>query len=392
MSSSPDRVFPDGHRGLRILHVVENLGDQAVENWLLRILGESRKTHPRHHWTFYSTLRIPGKRDADARDLGADVLHTPSDLSDTSRFIAALHRTMKIGRFDVLHAHHDVMSALYLAASMGTGIRKRIVHIHNTSLSIPAAPAIKRAILREPMRQICLHRANMLVGISRDALQSMLGSRAPRPGKDVVVYYGIDTSRFCDGAGRRAGVREAIGIEPEQRIMLFAGRMNAYKNPVFLVDMLACLAESMPHVRAVFAGVGEDEATVAVRARRLGVEDRVRILGWRRDLPDLMAASDLLVWPGQEEPKEGLGLGIVEAQAAGLPIIMSRSVPDDAIVIPELVSVLPLAAGAEAWADEARRKLVSPQIPREEALRLVEASPFSLAAGTRNIIDLYPSD
>ena len=172
-------------------------------------------------------------------------------------------------------------------------------------------------------------------------------------------------------------------------VMLFAGRMIPYKNPLFVVEMLAKLASRIPDLHAVFAGVGSEEQTVRERARALGVQDRVRILGWRSDLPDLMLASDLLIWPGQEDPKEGLGLGIVEAQAAGLPIIMSLSVPDDAVVIPELVSVLPLARGVDELADEADRIISSARMTRSEALARVEDSPFSLRAGTENIMRLY---
>ncbi len=239
------------------------------------------------------------------------------------------------------------------------------------------------------MRQICLHLADVRAGISRDALRSMLRGRTPRPGKDVVVYYGIDTARFRAPRTSRERTRAEIGVGQEATIMLFAGRMIEYKNPLFLVEMLALMEESMPDLHAVFAGVGFEQVSVQKRAEELGVAEKIRILGWRDDLPELMLASDLLVWPGQEEPKEGLGLGIVEAQAAGLPILMSRSVPDDAIVIPELVSVMPLADGARTWAASASAILSSQHMSRIEALWGVDASPFSLRAGTANVMALY---
>jgi glycosyltransferase involved in cell wall biosynthesis len=97
----------------------------------------------------------------------------------------------------------------------------------------------------------------------------------------------------------------------------------------------------------------------------------------------------MLIWPGQEEPREGLGLGIIEAQAAGLPILMSRSVPDDAIEIEDLVTVLPLAAGSDAWAEAARLILSRERPDRRRCLATIEASRFSLDAGTRNIMELY---
>jgi glycosyltransferase involved in cell wall biosynthesis len=113
------------------------------------------------------------------------------------------------------------------------------------------------------------------------------------------------------------------------------------------------------------------------------------MLGFRNDVPELMMSSDVLMWPSLESPREGLGLGIVEAQAAGLPILMSRSVPDEAIIVPELVRVLPLAAGAGKWAEGVNELLQRSRLNRHEALARVEASSFSMAAGVSNFMALY---
>ncbi len=80
---------------VRVLHVVENMDDQAVESWLLRILGEAKESFPEYHWTFYSTLGKSGRGDARAQELGADVIHSPFPLADTGRFLRALRATME---------------------------------------------------------------------------------------------------------------------------------------------------------------------------------------------------------------------------------------------------------------------------------------------------------
>ena len=89
----------------------------------------------------------------------------------------------------------------------------------------------------------------------------------------------------------------------------------------------------------------------------LGLEDRVRMLGWRDDTVALMRVADLFVFPRAEEVsddlgKEGLGLVVVEAQAAGLSALLSRGIPDDAIVIPELCETLSVSEGSKAWASQ----------------------------------------
>jgi glycosyltransferase EpsF len=374
---------------VRLLHVVENLNDQAVESWLLRILGRALSDYPEFEWTFYCALGKSGRGDSRARELGAEVIQSSVPLSETVSFMRELRRTIVRGRFDVMHAHHDIVSALYLVASLGTGLRQRIVHIHNTSMSLPTPSAWKQSLVREPMRQICLHMADKRVGISRDALQSMIGDREPRAGRDLVVYYGIDTSRFDVDPDAITALRRTLDPSDSAKVILFAGRMTEYKNPRFAVSVAKELLDRGVAVVLAFAGVGPEEQPVKDLADQQGIGSSVRLLGWRADLPHLMLASDMLVWPGQEEPREGLGLGIVEAQAAGLPILMSRSVPEDAIEIEDLVTVMPLASGTDVWADAAGRILSRERPDRKRCLQAIEASRFSLEAGTRNIMELY---
>ena len=178
----------------------------------------------------------------------------------------------------------------------------------------------------------------------------------------------------------------------DAKLLLFAGRMVPYKNPLFVIEMLERLRQKLSMVAAVFAGTGELESAVRELARSKGLEDRVRVLGWRDDLPMLMRGCDLLLWPAQEVPKEGLGLGVVEAQAAGLPVLMSWSVPQDAVVVPSMVDILPLAAGPESWAERAYEIIGRPRLAYADALWQVEASPFSMENGVRNILALYGLD
>jgi glycosyltransferase involved in cell wall biosynthesis len=372
-----------------LLHVVENMHDQAVENWIFRIMRDSRARYPEFHWTFYCAHGQPGRLDNSVRELGGDIIHSPVSLGSTRKFISELHNTIERGRFDVMHAHHDIVSAVYLLAAARTPIRRRIVHVHNTSMELPTPSKMKKAIVWEPMRRVCLTLSDRIAGISRDALSSMIVGAAPKPGRDVVVYYGIDTSKFRNPRRSPAETRAAIDIAPDAKMILFGGRMTEYKNPRFVLDVLAEIRDAEPGAVAVFAGVGPEMDTVRRLAHDSGLSDRVRILGWRDDLAELMLTADLLLWPGHEVPKEGLGLGIVEAQAAGLPIIMSRSVPLDAVVIDELVSIVPLPLGAEAWGRETLKRLRSEHMPREKALERVEASHFSLSAGTDNVMALY---
>lgn len=374
---------------VRLLHIVENLDHQAVENWLLRVLRTASRDYPDYHWTFFCVLGKAGRLDDEARRLGAEVVHSRYEVGDKRRFLLGLREVMKCGRYDVLHCHHDIMSAAYLAAAAGLPFRKRIVHLHNTSLDLPTPSRVKADLAREPMRQICLRMADQIVGISNEALESLIGKRERDPLRHRVVHYAVDTARFAAARPDREGFRRALGLDPKTKILLFVGRLVEYKSPCFILEMLERLLRGGENVAAVFAGKGNQEDHIRRMAREECLEDRVRLLGFRDDVPELMRASDVLIWPSLEQTKEGLGLGIVEAQAAGLPIIMSESVPAEAIVVPELVKVLPLSSGAKTWANAALEVMNNPRPGFEDSLAKVEASSFSMARGVANLMALY---
>jgi glycosyltransferase involved in cell wall biosynthesis len=377
---------------IRVLHVVENLDKQAVETWLLRVLRVASQDYPQFHWTFFCVFGKEGRLDEEARSLGAEVIHSQYEIGDKVHFIHALRKVMNAGHYDILHCHHDIMSALYLAASAGLPFRKRIVHVHNTSLHLPTPNRMKADLVRRPMREVCLRMADRIVGISQDALVSMVGKHVNGAGRFTVLHYAVDTAKFAPAQGRaelRLQLRRDLQLQPDARILLFVGRMVDYKNPCLLVEILAELLKAEPAAVAVFAGTGELESSVQELAQCHSLAANVRVLGFRDDVPRLMLGSDVLIWPSVEEPKEGLGLGIIEAQSAGLPVVMSRSVPDEAIVVPELVKVLSLAEGAKVWADAALQLLQNPPGDREKSRKAVEASSFSMRQGVKNMMSLY---
>jgi glycosyltransferase involved in cell wall biosynthesis len=378
----------------RVIHIVESLDIGAVESWLLRMLKAGRTLREPLDWTFYSILSRPGRFDDAARKLGATVINSPAELDEKVNFVRSLRATLRDGKYDVMHCHHDVVSAVYLLAAAGLGLSRTIVHVHNADLHVPTGSLRKSAMLREPMRQICMWLADRIVGISRYTLDNFLRGKSPRAGRDLVLYYGIETAPFHTAPPDEHAMRDLLGLPEGSRVLLFVGRMVGYKNPLFVLDVLAEIANAEPNVYAVFVGPGPLEDELRTRARDRGLSDRIRILGWRDDTVALMRFADLFVFPRVEQVsadvgREGLGLVVVEAQAAGLMSLLSRAIPDDAIVVAGLCEIQPLDSGSAAWGASVRRLLAGPRPDRAAALAAIESSPFALEAGFRNLIALH---
>jgi glycosyltransferase involved in cell wall biosynthesis len=374
---------------MRVLHVVENLDRGAVEGWLLRMLAHARRRGAAIEWSFYCTLGGEGAQEKAARDLGARVIHSPVPIGRKIAFVRALRAELRRGRYEVLHCHHDLVSALYLVASAGLPIAPRVVHVHNADEAVPTPNLVKQRLYREPSRRICMALADRIVGISGHSLDTFLRGRRRRQGRDVVHYYGVDPAPFKAARADRTGFRFQLQLPQDALLLLFGGRLVPEKNPMFVVDVLARLRPIEPRAVAVFAGAGALEQEVVARAQQLGVGDAIRLLGWRNDLPEIMSCSDWFILPHPEQPMEGFGLAIVEAQLAGLPLLLSRGVADDPLLPTASFRRLALADGAERWAKAALELLRAPQPSREDAVTALRRSPMDMDRALSELLALH---
>src|SRR5438552_3800830 len=377
-----------GPRNPSVLHIVENLDCGAVENWLVRMFRHGKNKGSDLDWTFYCTLARQGVLDPEVRALGGRIVYSPVPIGKKWAFMRALRRELTRGRYDVLHCHHDLVSAVYLAASIALPIRQRLVHLHNADENILTPRRWKQQLLRESMRRTCLIMADQIVGISQHTLDTFLRGRKRRPCKDKVHYYGIDPSPFRNLKVDRVGLRKSLGLSEDALILLFAGRMVPEKNPLFAVEVLAELKRLRPDVAGVFVGRGSAEKAVADRAEQLGLREAFRSLGWRNNVPEIMCCCDWFILPRPERTTEGLGVAVIEAQLAGLRLLLSLSVADDPLLPTACVKRLTLADGPAAWG-HAALKLLDSSPSREDAIRALQNSPFDMNFAFRQLAQLH---
>lgn len=165
--------------------------------------------------------------------------------------------------------------------------------------------------------------------------------------------------------------------------------MYSLKNPAFVIDVLAKLRKIRNDVYAVFVGEGDDKIHVTDRSSQLHLTSCIRMLGWRNDIPRIMNYSDVFVFPRIEEPKKGLGLVVVETQAAGLPMFLTAGISDDVIVINELYHLLDLKDLAQ-WAVEIDSVLKAADRKNSgKYVELMKNSEFDLDKATKNLIYIY---
>ena len=225
----------------------------------------------------------------------------------------ALIAWLRDRRFDIFHVHAGIAweghEGTYAARAAGVPIVVRTEHLPNVLL-------IHRSRLEEYGRMAAL--VDRLICVSEEG-RSTFEAIGIHPGKLRTVRNGIGLLPAPVDARR---VRARVGMAAQARIVLTVGRLTTQKGHRYLIEAIPKVLESEPRAEFLLVGEGPLEPDLRGRAAKLGIEQNVRFLGHRRDVPQLLAASDLFVLPSLFE---GLPLALLEAMAAGLPVVAARA-------------------------------------------------------------------
>lgn len=143
-----------------------------------------------------------------------------------------------------------------------------------------------------------------------------------------IINNAIDTTAYTYDTNKRVELRRQLGLADEL-VIGHVGRFNPQKNHPFLMDIFAALLKKESNAVLLLVGGGEGMSKMQEKVQELGIAEHVRFLGVRSDVADLMQAMDVFVLPSLYE---GLPVTMVEAQAAGLPCIISDKVPPECIL------------------------------------------------------------
>lgn len=253
----------------------------------------------------------------------------------TVAYVKDYFRLLRSQSFDVVHIHgNSGTMAIEAVLAKLCGVRKVIVHAHSTKTDHPAA----NAVLKYPM---------MLCADQRIACASGSGSWLYGRWKHTVLNNAIDLSRFAYNPESRAACRTEFGIGNEF-LVGHIGHFSAPKNHFFLIDIFAALHKRKPDSRLLLVGDGPDFDAVAEKVRQLQLQDAVIFAGRRSDVEWLYQAFDVFVLPSRWE---GLPLVLLEAQAAGLPVVASDRITKD-VCCTDHFWYRNIRESAELWAEK----------------------------------------
>ena len=239
--------------------------------------------------------------------------------------------------YKILHSHVRSYASLYLPIAKRHGVRT-IIHSHSTSNG-SGIKSVAKKILQYPLR----FQADRFIGCSETSGKWLFGKRIVNSEKYHTLQNAIDIDKFKFNETVRNKYRAELNLEG--RVYAHVGRLHPAKNHRFLLDIFKKVHEIDSTSVLLLIGDGDLRQDIEKRILELGLGESVKMLGNRSDVDKLLSASDVFLFPSEWE---GVPLTVVEAQANGLPCLVSNRVTAD-VCVSELVTRLPIDVGVDSW-------------------------------------------
>lgn len=326
---------------IRVAQIMGKLWAGGVENVVFNYYRQMDKS--KVEFDFYidddSTVEPP----KDLLDMGAHFYKIPR-YQKLPQYLKTLNKYFKENNYSIVHSHINTLSVFPLYAAWKAGVPIRIAHNH----SILGGKEYKKNILKLFLRMFAKLFSTDYFSCSEEAGKWMFGERTFKKGKVFVVKNAIEFSKFRCSEEIRQQYKEKLGIK-DNFVICHVGRFTYAKNHKFLLEIFREFLNLDGHAVLLLVGDGELHDDIVNEIDRLALGEHVVLTGKVSNPEKYYSLADIVLIPSFYE---GLSLATVESQIAGVPVIVSEAIPDEA-VISDSVMKMSLSEPAGKWAQNA---------------------------------------
>ncbi|MBS0614803.1 MAG: glycosyltransferase [Proteobacteria bacterium] len=360
-----------------ILHVIDSLDLGGAQSVLINLIRHGDRSRFNYE---VATMHGHGVYWDAVRELGIPV-HSLSVHPLLPSYVPALLWLCASRRYDIVHAHLLGSNLIAKPLAALCRVKVRINHDHCNDKT-----GMNRWLVRADklVNRLSTH-VIAVSGSVRDYAICHEGLPADRVD---TVYNGIDLARFQPGPEKRTEARARFGLPQDAFVVIGVGRLSYQKNFGLFLQVAARVLKDRPQAYFAIAGTGDEEAALRQQARELGLEPRLKFLGFVADMRALYPAADVLMLTSRYE---GLPITILEAMATGTAIVSSNLDGVQEVLRDDVDSALVTPGDAEGFAQRLRALMDSPQLMqryRQAALTKVRTT-FSAEAATRAVESIY---
>lgn len=331
---------------VKVVHAVSIMNRAGQETFIMNLYRniDRRKIQ----FDFQCSIHEKGDYDKEILQLGGNIHYlSPNPIKiPYLKYMGDIWRQYRFFRthqdYKILHIHtyHAFNAYLTIMGAKLAGVKKVILHSHNTQGMHVRLHYIFRRALK--------HMNIIRLACSEEAALWMYGKSEVSRGRVEIINNGITPEVYVFNQEKRDEVRKKLGIDGKL-VFGHVGRFNKQKNHSFLIDIFREIAVREKSSVLLLIGVGDLMTEIKQKAEAYGLSDKIFFLNARGDIPDLLQAMDCFLFPSLYE---GLSVVAVEAQAAGVPVLASNTMTDKT-KITDCMEFLPLEADRAVWAETA---------------------------------------
>lgn len=355
---------------IRVLHVVTDMRRGGLETMLMNYYRAiDRKSV---QFDFLEHRPEESDYDCEIEELGGRIYRIPRLNPFSVRYKSILRKFFKEHpEYQIVHVHQDCLSAIALKEVKSCGVKIRIAHSHSSNQD----KNFKLLIKIYYKRKISDYATDLLACSQEAGKWMFCGSNFK------VLNNAIDTKKYVYSKESRDNIRKQLQISEETLVIGHVGRFSYPKNHMYLLDIFKKISDQTEAV-LLLVGDGELRKDVENKILQLKLKDRVILTGVRSDVSDLLQAMDVFIFPSLYE---GLPVTIVEAQAAGLPCLISDKVPIECKKT-DLVHQIPLEKNTMYWANKA---IEVSKMERKNMSKEIQMSGFDIGENAKKLAGYY---
>lgn len=356
---------------IRVLQVVTYMGRGGLETMLMNYYRHI--DHSKVQFDFLTHREFDGDYDKEIKDLGGNVYHLSNLNPLSTSYKKSLNDFFENHpEYKIIHSHLDCMAGIPLKYAKLNHVPLRIAHAHNSNQTKDLKYLLKLFYKRNIKKN-----ANYLFACGDEAGKWMFNTNNFK-----VLNNAINARDYTFNINIRNDKRKEFGISDDSILVGHVGRFFPQKNHEFLIDIFNQFHKDYPNSYLMLVGEGELKTSIQDKVKFLGLEDYVIFTGLRSDVNELLQAMDVFLFPSLYE---GLPVSIIEAQAAGLPCLISDKVPIECKKT-DLVYQLNLEDSVNVWSDKIYELR---HITRRDTYEEIKQSGFDIVENAKWLENFY---
>ena len=365
-------------RRIRVLMVLGDFGLAGAESYVMNILRNI--DYSLFQVDLAVTKIAKGALYDEICSYGCEIFYLPQfkvfNIIKCYRFWKSFFRQE---HFDIIHGHASNSAAVYLRAAKKCGI-KTIVHSHSAGYRGGLFERSAKSLFARRAKNY----ADMWCACSEKAAQRLFGSSYVNNPKYIELPNAINTDSFLFSDQIRKNIREKYDIKEDVKVYGHVGSFSYPKNHTFIIDIFNIIQKKDKNAKLLLCGDGILKKEIESKVAELNIDGSVIFAGIVTNVNEYLMAMDALVFPSHFE---GLPVSIVEAQATGLPVLMSDSITKE-VIVTNIVKTKSLKSSASDWADSLLETKVD---CRERYNKVVGDTYFNMRTSIQQIMSIYNS-